>query len=81
MPLCGATLSHWETRSGRKHLESAAISGWRLGCTGRRQAPVFNDATVRINEINVEMFTGDKAVQAARRVSGVKSVKNDMRIK
>jgi osmotically-inducible protein OsmY len=63
--------------------------------TTKVKTAIFNDATLKVNEINVETFKGvvqlsgfvrsqadiDKAVQVARGVSGVKSVKNDMRIK
>jgi len=63
--------------------------------TGKVKAAIFNDSTLKVNEINVETFKGvvqlsgfvrsqadiDKAVQVARGVAGVKSVKNDMRIK
>ena len=59
------------------------------------KAAIFNDSTLKVNEINVETFKGvvqlsgfvrsqadiDKAVQVARGITGVKSVKNDMRIK
>ena len=61
---------------------------------GRRTA-IFNDSSLKVNEINVETFKGvarlsrfvrsqadiDKAVEVARGVAGVKSVKNDMRLK
>ena len=63
--------------------------------TTKVKAAIFNDATLKVNEINVETFKGvvqlsgfvrsqadiDKAVQVARGVTGVKSVKNDMRLK
>jgi osmotically-inducible protein OsmY len=63
--------------------------------TTKVKTAIFNDATLKVNEINVETFKGvvqlsgfvrsqadiDKAVQVARGVAGVKSVKNDMRIK
>ena len=59
------------------------------------KAAIFNDPTLKVNEINVETFKGvvqlsgfvrsqadiDPAVTVARGVAGVKSVKNDMRIK
>jgi BON domain len=55
----------------------------------------YNDDTLKVNEINVETFKGvvqlsgfvrsqadiDQAVKVAREVAGVKSVKNDMRLK
>jgi len=63
--------------------------------TTKVKAAIFNDSTLKVNEINVETFKGvvqlsgfvrsqadiDKAVQVARGITGVKSVKNDMRIK
>ena len=55
----------------------------------------LSDSTLKVNEINVETFKGvvqlsgfvrsqadiDQAVKVARGVAGVKSVKNNMRIK
>ena len=63
--------------------------------TTKVKAAILNDSDLKVNEINVETFKGvvqlsgfvrsqeniDKAVQVARKVAGVKSVKNDMRIK
>ena len=63
--------------------------------TAKVKTAIFNDSTLKVNEINVETFKGvvqlsgfvrsqadiDKAVQVARGVAGVKSVKNDMRVK
>jgi len=63
--------------------------------TTKVKTAIFNDASLKVNEINVETFKGvvqlsgfvrsqtdiDKAVQVARGVAVVKSVKNDMRIK
>jgi osmotically-inducible protein OsmY len=63
--------------------------------TGNVKAAIFNDATLKVNEINGETFKGvvplsgfvrsqadiNQAVKVARGVAGVKSVKNDMRIK
>ena len=86
-------------------------SAWGCGSTAKREgsgeyiddsvittkvkAAIFNDSTLKVNEINVETFKGvvqlsgfvrsqadiDKAVQVARGVAGVTSVKNDMRLK
>jgi osmotically-inducible protein OsmY len=86
-------------------------SAWGCGSTGTKEgtgeyvvyslirtnvnAAIFNDSTLKVNEINVETFKGvvqlsgfvrsqadiDQAVKVARGVAGVKSVKNDMRIK
>jgi osmotically-inducible protein OsmY len=63
--------------------------------TAKVKAAVFNDPMLKSAEINVETFKGvvqlsgfvssdaaaKKAVELARAVQGVKSVKNDMRIK
>ena len=63
--------------------------------TAKVKTAIFNDPTLKVNEINVETFKGvvqlsgfvrsqadmNKAVQVARGIAGVKSVKNDMRIK
>jgi osmotically-inducible protein OsmY len=63
--------------------------------TAKVKAAIFNDSTLKVNEINVETFKGvvqlggsvrsqadiDKAVQVARGVAGVQSVKSNMRIK
>ena len=63
--------------------------------TAKVKAAIYNDATLKVNEINVETFKGvvqlsgfvrsqadiDQAVKVAREVAGVKSVKNDMRLK
>lgn len=63
--------------------------------TTKVKAAVFNEPTLKSAEINVETFKGvvqlsgfvssqaarDKAVEVARSVGGVKSVKNDMLIK
>ena len=63
--------------------------------TTKVKTTIFNDATLKVNEINLETFKGvvqlsgfvnsqadiNKAVQVARGVAGVKSVKNDMRLK
>ena len=63
--------------------------------TTKVKAEVFNEPSLKSAEINVETFKGvvqlsgfvssqaniDKAVEIARGVKGVKSVKNDMRVK
>lgn len=63
--------------------------------TTQVKAAIFDDPDVRVNEIKVETFDGvvqlsgfvssqaniNKAVQLARDVKGVKSVKNDMIVK
>ena len=63
--------------------------------TGKVKAAIFNEPTLKSAEINVETFKGvvqlsgfvssadneRLAMQVARNVGGVKSVKNDMRLK
>jgi osmotically-inducible protein OsmY len=63
--------------------------------TTKVKAAIFNEPSLKSAEINVETFKGvvqlsgfltsqadvNKAVAVARGVSGVKSVKNDMRVK
>lgn len=63
--------------------------------TTKVKAAIFNEPTLKSAEINVETFKGvvqlsgfvnsqediNKAIAVAGRVSGVKSVKNDMRLK
>jgi osmotically-inducible protein OsmY len=63
--------------------------------TAKVKASIFNEPTLKASEINVETFKGDvqlsgfvaqprdaqKAVDIARGVKGVVSVKNDVRVK
>jgi len=63
--------------------------------TSKVKAAIFNESTLKSAEINVETFKGrvqlsgfvnsqsdiNKAVQVARGIEGVQSVKNDMRSK
>jgi len=63
--------------------------------TTKVKAAIFDEPTLKVAEINVETFKGvvqlsgfvnseasaNKAVEVARRVAGVKSVKSDMRVK
>ena len=63
--------------------------------TAKVKASIFNEPTIKATEINVETYKGDvqlsgfvadpadatKAVQIARGVKGVTSVKNDVRVK
>ncbi len=63
--------------------------------TSKVKAAIFNDPELKVAEINVETFKGvvqlsgfvaspaavSRAVTVARSVAGVKSVKNDMRVK
>jgi osmotically-inducible protein OsmY len=82
---CGSTA---KTEGTGEYVDDSVI-------TAKVKTAIFNDATLKVNEINVETFKGvvqlsgfvrsqadiNKAVQVARGVAGVKSVKNDMRIK
>jgi osmotically-inducible protein OsmY len=63
--------------------------------TTKVKAEIFNEPTLKSRELNVETFKGTvqlsgfvssqadiaKAIEVARSVKGVKSVKNDMQIK
>jgi len=63
--------------------------------TSKVKTAIFAEETLKVAEINVETFKGvvqlsgfvnsrgdiDKAVEVARQVKGVTSVKNDMRVK
>ena len=63
--------------------------------TTKVKAAILNEPPLKVAEINVETFKGavqlsgfvsssaamNKAVEVTRHISGVKSVKNDMRIK
>ncbi len=63
--------------------------------TSKVKAEIFNEPTLKSREINVETFKGvtqlsgfvssqadiNKAVEVARHVKGVRSVRNDMKIK
>lgn len=63
--------------------------------TTKVKAAIFNEPNLKSSEINVETFKGvvqlsgfvssqtnaNRAVELARGINGVKSVKNDMRIK
>ena len=82
---CGSTA---KTAGTGEYVDDSVI-------TAKVKTAIFNDSTLKVNEINVETFKGvvqlsgfvrsqtdiDKAVQVARGVGGVKSVKNDMRLK
>lgn len=82
---CAAT----QTREGTgEYVDDTVI-------TTKVKAAVFNESSLKSAEINVETFKGvvqlsgfvstkaeiDKAIEVARSVSGVKSVKNDIRLK
>ena len=82
---CGSTAT---TEGTGEYVDDSVI-------TTKVKAAIFNDSTLKVSEINVETFKGvvqlsgfvrsqadiDKAVQVARGVAGVKSARNDMRIK
>jgi osmotically-inducible protein OsmY len=82
---CGSTA---KTEGTGEYVDDSVI-------TAKVKAAILNDSSLKVNEINVETFKGvvqlsgfvrsqtdtDKAVQVARGVAGVKSVKNDMRVK
>ena len=82
---CGSTARHEGTG---EYVDDTVI-------TTKVKAAVFEDASLKSAEINVETFKGivqlsgfvsskdniDKAVSLTRSVKGVTSVKNDMRLK
>jgi len=82
---CASTSKHEGTG---EYFDDSAI-------TAKVKAAVFNEPTLKSAEINVETFKGvvqmsgfvrsqadiNQAVEVARSVAGVKSVKNDMRLK
>ena len=63
--------------------------------TTKAKAAIFNEPTLKSFEINVETFKGvvqlsgfvnsqadiDKAVEIVQKIKGVKSIKNDMKLK
>ena len=77
-----------ETRRHGEYVDDAVI-------TTKVKAAIFEDKTVKSTEVNVETYKGvvqlsgfvssqaamNQAVEVARKVNGVKSVKNDMRLK
>jgi osmotically-inducible protein OsmY len=82
---CASTRTN---ESAGEYLDDTAL-------TTKVKASIFNEPTLKSSEINVETFKGDvqlsgfvnsqsdvnKAIEVARGVKGVKSVKNDMRVK
>jgi hyperosmotically inducible protein len=84
----GACTSSATKQSAGEYIDDAAV-------TARVKTALIDEPSVRANEINVETYRGvvslsgfvdsgataDKAVRAAQKVSGVRSVKNDMRVK
>ena len=87
MAMSGCTASPRQASAGQYIDDSAT--------TTKVKAAIFNDATLKSTEINVETFKGavqlsgfvnsqadiQRAVAVAGGVSGVTSVKNDMRLK
>lgn len=89
--LCAFTLGCASTptqESTGEYIDDALI-------TAKVKAAIVDDPALKVSEINVETFKGrvqlsgfvssradlDRAVEVARKVEGVKSVANDMRLK
>jgi len=82
---CAATATHEGTG---QYVDDSVI-------TTKVKAAIFNEPSLKVAEINVETYKGivqlsgfvssradmSKAVEVARDVAGVKSVKNDMQLK
>ena len=82
---CASTATHEGTG---EYVDDSVI-------TTKVKAAIFNEPTLKVSEINVETLKGivqlsgfvtskaaeSKAVELSRAVKGVKSVKNDMRLK
>ncbi len=82
---CASTPTH---ESAGEYMDDTAL-------TTKVKASIFNEPSLKSSEINVETFKGEvqlsgfvssqdsvnKAMEVARGVQGVKSVKNDMRVK
>ena len=82
---CAATSTHESTG---QYIDDTTI-------TAEVKAAILNEPTLKVAEINVETYKGvvqlsgfvrsadniDTAVSIARKVKGVRSVKNDMRLK
>jgi osmotically-inducible protein OsmY len=82
---CASTAKHEGTG---EYVDDAVI-------TTKVKAAIFDDPAVKSTEVNVETFKGvvqlsgfvssqtamNRAVEVTRKVNGVKSVKNDMRLK
>jgi osmotically-inducible protein OsmY len=80
---CGSTA---KTEGTGEYIDDSVL-------TAKVKTAIFNDSILKVNEINVETFKGvvqlsgfvnsqadiNRAVQVAR--GGVKSVKNDLRVK
>ncbi len=82
---CAATPTHEGTG---QYVDDSVI-------TTKVKAAIFNEPSLKVAEINVETYKGivqlsgfvssrddmSKAVEVAREIAGVKSVKNDMQLK
>ncbi|MDY0222567.1 MAG: BON domain-containing protein [Desulfobacterium sp.] len=82
---CGGT---WNKESTGEYVDNAVL-------TSKVKAAIFNDPMLKVLQINVESFKGvvqlsgfvdskkasNRAVEIARTVTGVESVKNDMIVK
>ena len=82
---CGGT---WKKESTGEYVDNTVL-------TTKVKAEIFNDPMLKVLQINVESFKGvvqlsgfvnsktasDRAVEIARSVTGVESVKNNMVIK
>lgn len=87
MTVAGCASTHKEAGTG-EYFDDTVL-------TSKVKAAILNEPTLSSAEINVETFKGvvqlsgfvnsradiSKAVEVARGVNGVKSVKNDMRLK
>ncbi|HSI38620.1 MAG TPA: BON domain-containing protein [Methylotenera sp.] len=90
---CASTTKKEETSTSKK--ESVGEYFDDTVITTKVKAAILNESTLKSSEINVETYKGvvqlsgfvnsnadiDKAVEVARGVKGVTSVKNDMRLK
>lgn len=87
--LAAAGCASTQTREGTgEYIDDSVI-------TAKVKASIFNEPTLKASEINVETYKGDvqlsgfvanpndatRAVEIARGVKGVTSVKNDVRVK
>ncbi len=90
---CASTTQNKEASTSKKESAGEYIDDSVI--TTKIKAAILNDPTLKSAEINVETYKGvvqlsgfvsseadiDKAVEIARGVNGVTSVKNDMRLK
>jgi len=90
---CASISKQEDTSTSKKESAGGYIDDSVI--TAKVKAAVFNESTLKSSEINVETYKGvvqlsgfvsseadiDKAVEIARGVKGVTSIKNDMRLK